>query len=114
MRADRRGQRTRNGQRTKSIRGGQPSVSGGQGQAVRVSHRRYDDNLQVEAEVADDLADDGDLLCVLLTEKRNVRLDAVEQLEADRGDTVEVTGPERAFESECGTVHGERSRFAVG
>ena len=50
-----------------------------------------------QREVADELPDDGDLLGVLLAERRDVRLHHVEQNQTDRRDAVEVPGPVRAF-----------------
>ena len=64
-----------------------------------------DRDVDRQREVADELLDDGDLLGVLLAERRDVRLHHVEQNETDRRDTVEVPGPVRAFVSFGRSAH---------
>jgi len=67
-------------------------------QPVRLADRRAGDDLGRDGEVARHLADDHDLLGVLLPEVGPLGADQVEEDRDDRGDAVEVSGPCGAFE----------------
>jgi hypothetical protein len=68
---------------------------------------------KVKAEVSYRLPNYGHLLGVLLAKKRDMRLCDVEELDADRGDAVEVTRPERPLEAERHALNNDRRGVSV-
>ena len=84
--------------RRRAFGGGEVDVARRHGQAVGLADRRAGDDRRGDRQVARHLADDHDLLGVLLAEVRMLGADQSEQDRHDRGDAIEVTGPGRALE----------------
>ena len=91
------------------------AVARREGEAVGVAHRRDDADLHGDVQVADEPPDHGDLLRILLAEVRALRVNEVEQLQADRGDTAEVAGTGCAFGSHLAGIDpgGEARRIEL-
>ena len=81
-----------------TLLGGQVDVARRERQAVRLADGRAGEDLRRKGQVAGHLADDHDLLGVLLAEVRALRADQVEQDRDDGRDAIEVTGSCRSLE----------------
>ena len=76
---------------------------------------RDPDGLALEIEVADHLADDRELLEILLTKQCEVGANRVEQFGDDRRDAVEMAGPRLALPPlrQTGDAYRSRESFRV-
>jgi len=82
-----------------ALAGGEVAVAGAEGKAVLFTNDGADDERDGEVEVADDLAEDGDLGGVLLAEVGAVGRDDVEEAGDDGGDAAEVAGARGSVEA---------------
>jgi hypothetical protein len=89
----------REGASVVALGGGEVAVAGAEGEAVGVADGGADDEVEVEVEVADHGAEDGDLGGVFLAEEGAVGGEDVEELGDDGSDAAEVVRARGAVEA---------------
>jgi hypothetical protein len=91
------------------------AIARAQGQAVGLADNRKNPDRDIKVQVLDHLLEDDGLLGVFLPEKGQVRLDDMEELEDNRGDSFEVAGPRAAaeFVLQNGNLDGGLVSFGI-
>src|SRR6202042_1947849 len=84
--------------RRRTLIGREVRVPAGDGQPVRIPHDRDTRDLHAEVQVRGHLADERELLRVLLAEDRHIRTDYFEELQHDGQHAGEEAGPRAALQ----------------